>query len=215
MMASLVKSLAAVAVLSLAPLAATQAVAQTRAPTPAMPSTAQEGPKELQVSPGSWTPGDTGVTFPETVGEYERTRVVQYGTEDWSVGYNLYRGGKLASVVTVYLYSWPEAVPCDRMFEDTKAAVVNGRPGAVLADQDVVASPRGGQSRAARRARYSFTMEFGGGVQTPVHSDAYLYCKPDSRWRIKYRATWPAEIDRSDDAATILQAIGWPPAIAD
>lgn len=177
-------------------------------PLAAAPAAAQA--QELKVPPGDWHLAGVGASFPETIGEYERVSVHQYGPNDWSVGYNLYRGGKLVSVITVYLY--PESAPgapCAAEFEGVKQAIVRARAGAAKLVEDVAASPRGSREGAALHARYAFSMSFGGGAETQVHSDAYLYCRPGSRWWIKYRSTWPAATDRSAEAMGILRGIRW------
>lgn len=174
---------------------------------PAAPAAAQ--PKQLQVAPGNWTPQGTQVNFPEKIGEYERVSAYEYGPDNWSVGYQGYRGGKLEGVITVYLYARAAGTGCASEFAEVRTAIEQSRPDAAKLAEASAPSPRGTLGVQAVWARYRFDLRFDGTDQ-PVFSDAYLYCHPGSRWWIKYRATWPAGEDRSSEAAAVLRAIGWP-----
>ncbi|RYE02595.1 MAG: hypothetical protein EOP61_08050 [Sphingomonadales bacterium] len=169
---------------------------------------------EITAAPGPWSPPSVAVSFPETIGEYRRVRVTEFGPRNYGVGYVLERGGKRLNTLTVFVYTYGEARDCREEFESARTSILKANPAATLRKSGMAASPRGTPG-AALHASYAYTAKYAETQALPLTSDLYLYCKPGSQWFVKARTSWPASSDMSGEAATILRAINWPSEVTD
>lgn len=116
--------------------------------------------------------------------------------------------------MTVYVFAERFGADCAAEFTVAREAILRANPGAERLFERDSASPRGGHAGAGRLARYRFDAAYDG-VTQPLASDVYVYCRPGSRWRVKYRMTGPANLNNDADAARILAGISWPAEVAD
>jgi hypothetical protein len=165
---------------------------------------------EIAMPEGDWSAGETGAVFPARIGDYKRTQIVEYAAENWGVSYqpSASADGKFRQAVSIYLYTRGPAT-CAQEFEGTKAAIEQAREETKLFERPA-RSPLGG-SEDALIARYTFKI----GPASWVLSDAYLYCRPASKWWIKSRSTWVASEKLETGAELVLAGIGWPKDLAD
>lgn len=183
----------------------------------ATPLSAQVAPSptELPNDAGPWSPPGTGVAFPQQAGEFRRTRIVEYGSDNWSVGYDRIQDERKVGTTTVFLYVPSGGGRYSAELDGAVQALAMAYPAAVELSRATADSPEGGRPSAARHVRYRMTARFDG-ADREVLSDTYVYCHPESRWTIKYRSTWPAsQHDGGDAAPELLRAIAWPAAMAE
>ncbi|MEN3749037.1 hypothetical protein TPR58_17820 [Sphingomonas sp. HF-S3] len=174
----------------------------------ALPAAAQT---EVKDPPPTWSHRAAKVDFPQRLGAFERGRVFEYNEDgsDASVGYDLTRDGKLAAILTIYVYPANE-LGCDGTFTDAQAAITRTYKEAKLGAERRLPSPNGATPDAARQVRYTFPLALRSEQPAPVKSDLYLYCAPGDRWLVKYRATYLADLDLDTEIAAALRAIQWP-----
>lgn len=158
-------------------------------------------------------------TFPTRVGEFRRTRVVQYdgAGHDMSAGYELQRPeGRLN--VTVYIYpprrespAAERAAACRQEFEANSREIR-----AIPIYRNVRGGPEGTAPPAAgvpadlsHRATFTFTTQFDG-AERAIQSEYDLYCFVADRWLVKYRATAPAGFPVAEALATFIRTGPWP-----
>jgi hypothetical protein len=160
--------------------------------------------------PDPWVHAGTGTSFPAALAGFRRGRVVEYTEDgrDASVGYSIARGDDRLTV-TLYVYPVIEGLDCRQTFEDAKASVAKHQ-GAWLVGQRRESSPRGAGPNRAWFARYTLPAGSMAATIPESWSDVYLYCPTGGEWLVKYRATWNAEVDFSDDIAGLIRAIDWP-----
>lgn len=179
----------------------------------AAPAAAQ-GPEVLPNASGPWSPPETGVSFPERFGDFQRTRIVRYKSADWSVGYDRILDGRKVGTVTIFLYQ-PANGACSTQFEDALQALAVSYSDASEVSRTAADSPEGGRPGSARRARHRMTAPFDRAARQ-VLSDTYVYCRPGSPWTIKYRSTWPVEQEDGGSAAPeLVRGVDWPAAVAE
>lgn len=174
----------------------------------ALPAAAQT---EVKDPPPTWSHRAAKVDFPERLGAFERGRIFEYNDDgsDASVGYTLDRDGKLAAMLTIYVYPAND-LGCDGTFTDAQAAITRSYQDAKLGPERRLPSPSGATPDAARQVQYTFPFALGGGQPQPVKSELYLYCAPGDQWLVKYRLTYLAALDLDADVAAALRTIRWP-----
>lgn len=180
------------------------AVFALSATTPALAQT------EVRNPPPVWKHRVLGVPFPDRIGDFVRSSVVEYDAEgaDASVNYNLVRENGPFAKVTLYVY--PPQERCEENYEGARFAITSRYAGAALVDEGKRPSP-GGTPDAAHFSVYTFDYDVTGKGPEPVRSQLYVWCTPDSAWSVKYRATYSADVSLDEDVIALLRAIRWPP----
>jgi hypothetical protein len=158
-----------------------------------------------QTPKGDFTHPGANITFPESIGDFERVEVTQYDKsgKDMSVGYNLDSPDLIAATVYVYpgrqvrnLGGGSGAVAAakdildEEQFKGSKEAILATTPGLTLVSEDesfVIANPG---ERTGRRAIFEGQGQIAG-KPTVLRSEVGLFGFGD--WFIKYRFTYPGE----------------------
>ncbi|MBO9712556.1 hypothetical protein [Sphingomonas sp.] len=186
-------------------------VACAALPMLATPAAAQ---REVTNPPPVWSHAATATSFPETLGDFVRTTVYEYNAEgtDASVGYDLVRGGKKLASVTLYIYPPYTGGGCAAEYGAVKDGVAQSKAyqNVKLISEAPAPSPTGRTAGVADLATFTYDFGFGGGQSRPVRSEAYAFCAAHGAWIVSYRATWPSDIDVSQDVAQLFRAIDWP-----
>ena len=177
----------------------------------------------IQTPEGDFTHPAAKITFPESIGDFERVEVTQYDKsgKDVSVGYNLDSPDLITATVYVYpgrdvlnLGSDSDTVAAakdlldQKQFEGSKEAILATTPGLTLvseAESIVIANP---SEQAGRRAIFEGQGLIDGAL-TVLHTEVDLFGFGD--WFIKYRFTYPGE--SSTAPALILDfmnSLEWP-----
>jgi|GEM_PF-1996668 len=160
-----------------------------------------------------------GATFPDRVGEFRRTSVVQYDSDgqDMSGSYNLVTPeGRL--IVTVYIYPPREeaaaaerAAACRREFDANVREISS-----VKAYNDLrrdPPAPAPAVSGAAPELSHSTTFRFRTAFDRPdqeLQSSYRLYCYVGGRWLVKYRATSAEGYPAEQALEQFIRAGPWP-----
>jgi len=179
---------------------------------------------EVIKAEGTYTHTSSGMTFPPRVGDFQRGTVLRYDTEglDESVGYNLVVPfGAVASTVYVYpapplisIGSPPAVVATARAmlsqgeFEKRKKEILLSHPGARLIHEKSVSLPQGSVTYSGKMATLEFEDVLAGRRQA-LRSDLYLFCYVDGKWAIKYRFTYPRDLDVAKEIEAFMQNLRW------
>ena len=165
---------------------------------------------EIDQPSGDWTHQATGVSFPDTLGEFKRVKITEFSEDgrDSSVSYTgSDDNGTLT--FTIYLYPRIKGWNCVETFNDSAEAVAQ-YPGAQVIGLWLAPSPDGARGVAAMGARYLIP---GGAMRQDLSSalsDLYLYCPTGSEWLVKYRASWfSGSAETFPNAMQMLQEIDW------
>lgn len=174
---------------------------------------------------GAYTHADSGMTFPQVVADFRRSRVLRYDTQgsDVSVGYDLYDPPRLVEV-TVYVYpapspvvaigSPPEVVAPARAalakseFEARKREILQAHPGAILVEEKEVSLPQGGGAYSGRMATFDYEGVFAFHSQL-LRSRVYLFNYVGGKWAIKYRFAHPKKFDATKEIEAFMQNFQW------
>lgn len=135
--------------------------------------------------------------YKEKIGEFRRTDFHQYDEagDDASVGYNLFRKGRVLSfqvpwvAFTAYFYP-ARGDSLDADLEIAIRDVTFKHEEAEVGEPEDVEVTRHGKKHKGRRVRLKFTHVFGGKEQ-PLASELYLFPGAPGRL-VKYRITFPA-----------------------
>ena len=178
-------------------------------------------PKTLTAD-GTFTHDASGMKFPSSVGRFLRGEINQYDAsgKDVSAGYNLL-DRSCPTAATVYVSDGGRVVSFgssdevidktrellfDNAFEGVKAAVVEANPGAELVSEGDVELGQAGRLYAGKKATFRYEREFAG-ERRQVQSDAFLF--PYGQWHIKYRFTYPAEMNAGEEIGAFMRALRW------
>jgi hypothetical protein len=186
--------------------------------TPAIAQTNVENP------PDPYVQQQTGMSFPEHIGNFLRHQVVRYAADgsDVGIGYELDLDEQKQAYVSMFIYPAPDAAPsqragaCRELHEGMKRDIVSHEADARLESQSEVASPSPYFKPRGLRATYSGgSANFAATVQ-PVHEEALLYCFAGQKWLVSYRITWPEKYAASarPEVVKLLQALKWPETLA-
>jgi len=179
---------------------------------------------EVIEATGAYTHADSGMTFPQMVADFRRSRVLRYDTQglDVSAGYDLYDPPRLVAV-TVYVYpapslvsigSPPEVVALARArlakgeFEARKREVLQAHPGARLVEETEVSLPQGVWTYSGRMATFEYEGVFAFQGQA-LRSQVYLFNYVGGKWAIKYRFTHPKRFDATKEIEAFMQNLQW------
>jgi hypothetical protein len=195
------------------------ALAACRPPEPTSP--AQPMAVDAQ---GSYRHAPSGMTFPPTVGDFERANITQFDAagDDIGVGYNrISSTGGIAA--TVYVYPAPslvsigsppdvvasaQATLCSNEFARREKEVVGVHPGARLIEEKTAPSPGGGRQVPGEMAAFEYDDLFGG-QRRAIHSELYVFCYVGGKWSFEYRFSSFRSLDAREAIATFMAALPW------
>jgi hypothetical protein len=179
---------------------------------------------EAIVAEGAYVHEKSGMTLPLTVGDYRRTAVLRYDQQslDVSAEYDLYDGrGKIAA--TVYVYPAPSllsigsptntvasarVILTNREFEARKQEILHAHPGGKLMEDTEISIPIGGATRVGRIANFEYEHNFAGQYQM-VRSHLCMFNFVGGEWALKYRITYPKNLETTSEIDALLQGIPW------
>jgi hypothetical protein len=186
----------------------------------ALPGSAVRAQGNVVVAPEGVYVHVSEMAFPPTVGPFRRARIHQYDEagRDVSVGYE-YRtaGGRIAAMVYVYpvpgLASTNSSAPVPaavraglmkREFEARKREILSVTPDARLVAEGDAVLRQGGASYTGRKAEFMLERVFSG-KRRRLASELYIFCYVGGKWIVKYRFSYPAELDAADFIATLMR----------
>jgi hypothetical protein len=174
-------------------------------------------PQSKPISPGDIGHHDSGIVFPEAIGEFRRGKVTTHNTkeQDMSAGYDMADPRNQISI-TVYIYPGPKLTSIgspahvvyiarrrltDTHFKEIKAEIFKHHSQASLMSEHEAALQFRGQSLYGRIATFKSEELFAGRIQPIVtYAEVYAYGK----WIIKFRTTIPAASQEA--SAKFIQA---------
>lgn len=177
------------------------------APIVANPAQAQT---EVTNAADPWVHSQTGTAFPEQLGVFERTQVVNYSADgsDSGVSYITYPGDSML-VATVFLYPMPEDHSCAEMFDRTLLVLDRYEGGERLVEERRP-GPAGGDRLTAYYARYRMSAGAVTENLDAADSIAYLHCPSKGDWVVQLFITTPSENGTEAALSYLLGAIEWP-----
>ena len=173
----------------------------------AAPALAQ---RDVTDAPDPWVHAATKTPFPAKVGDFQRTRIIEYSADgrDASAAYRLDRGDQWVNV-TLYVYPAYPDMTFSQVYDDARSNIDKYR-GATLVSSALVAPPSGRGKPTAMLGHYSLPAGAMRDALPALNSDIYLYCPPSGDWLVKYRATGTLGIDFGKDVETLVRAVAWP-----
>ena len=147
---------------------------------------------------------ESGISLPESFGNFRRTRVAAFSPTDVAANY-VHRRGEHETLVTVYLFR-PGSLPEHRL-PSAIAAIGARSPQAFLWSDGPFLIGSTPELRA-----YKATFKTGIGPNTIMD---YLYVAPLGRWTVKVRATLPSTTDIADEREidAFVRALPWAAAL--
>jgi hypothetical protein len=187
-------------------------------------SQASEGAAMREMANGVIEHSASGMQFPLACGDFTRAGVRQYDKNgrDVSVAYNLL-SSVTPIVVTAYVYPSPAVhsfgSPAS-VIEDAKRTLSRGEyercknevlhvhAGAQLTSETDIAAPDVTFPARGRLTHFKFVDRFAERVQ-PLDSLLYVYCYIGGVWTIKFRITYPADVQAEPLVQRFLQELKW------
>lgn len=180
-------------------------------------------PEVIQTK-GLYTQPASGMRFPVRVGEFQRVTLLRYDLQerDVSAGYNLITP-LCAIAATVYVYPAPSSVstgsppgtiPNTRArlsqneFNTRKQEILDSHSGARLIQEKGIRLLQGAKTYSGMMATFEFEDIFGGQDKLLL-SDLYLFCYVEGDWIIKYRFTYPKNIEASKEIENFMRNLKW------
>jgi hypothetical protein len=160
------------------------------------------------------------MTFPPAVGEFRRVDVRQYDDSglDVSVGYNA--GGAADGIAaTVYVYPAPPIVSVgsptsviaaarststEQEFKTRQREIMGAHPDAKMLSEGDATLRQGSESYVRRKAAFAFEQGFAR-KQQRVGSELYVFGFVGGEWIVKYRFTYPIDLDAANRIATFMR----------
>lgn len=180
-------------------------------------------PEAIQ-SESTYTHTASGMTFPLSVGNFHRSKIIRYDVEglDMSAGYDLATVAGYLSV-TVYVYPAPSLISIgsppnviaaarNRLAEDEFAArkleIMQYRPGVILIQEREVSLRQGNAENLGKMATFEYEEDFAGQRQL-LRSHLYLFCFAGDKWTIKYRFTHSRFFDPTQEIEKFMTNLSW------
>jgi len=174
--------------------------------------------KEVYTHPAS------GMKFPVRVGGFQRVTLFRYDLQerDVSAGYNLITS-TCAIAATIYVYPTPSPVSTgappetiantrarllEAEFTTRKQEILDSHPGARLIQEENIGLPQRGKTYSGMMATFEFEGIFGG-QDNALLSNLYLFCNVDGEWIIKYRFTYPKNVNASKEIEGFMKSLKW------
>jgi hypothetical protein len=175
---------------------------------------------------GPYTQAVTGMTYPVSVGDFQRVSIIRYKSDgtDESAGYN--RSSPMSEIVaTVYMFPSPSLVSifspqsviddarnnlCNSQFHAIEHEIVGAHPDAVLKSEGAASLTQGSAVHNGYQASYTLTNpEFMGRAQVSTRSDVYEFCYAGGKWTVEYRIDYPVDYDASIPIANFMRDLTW------
>jgi hypothetical protein len=175
---------------------------------------------------GPYTQAKTGMTYPVSVGDFQRVTIIRYKDDgsDESAGYNRYTPGTEIGA-TVYVFPSPSLVSigspqnvidgarahlCDSQFLAVQNEIKGAHPDAVLVSQGDVTLTQADAAYKGHEAFYTLTnANFFGRHQVPSRSDVYVFCYAGGKWTVEYRIDYPVVHDANGAIADFMRSLTW------
>ncbi len=170
---------------------------------------------------GTVTHAASGMTFPMSVGDFRRNKVIRYDAESLNVSAGYVLGTVTEAVLaTVYVYPAPWLVSggspanvvadCDQLpqgaFEAEKRAVMNYRPGVILIQESDASLLQNKALHSGKMATLDFEEVFAGHRQL-VRSHLYVFCC--GKWVVKYRFTHSLLFNAKKEIDEFMRNLSW------
>lgn len=166
----------------------------------------------------------SGMRFPIRVGEFQRVTLLRYDFQerDVSAGYNLITP-LCAIAATLYVYPAPSSVSTgsppgtipntqarllQNEFQTRKREISDSHPGARLIQEKEIRLLQGVKLYSGMVATFEFEDVFGGQTEV-LSSDLYLFCYGQGEWIIKYRFTYPKNVNASKEIEDFMRNLKW------
>lgn len=199
--------------------------------SPSTANSAQFKPKEISVS-GPYRHKYWGLSFPETVGPFTRSNVLQFDAESADVGAN-YQTPDGKTFATVYLYpivgpiaSIPSDYSvtktesdrkCAEFFDGAKDLALRQYQNSIVREEGPFSLPSrpdyaghrlvfDADHRIAAPGYPSALKESDG----PLTSELYLFCQAGTYWHLKYRFTYPQGVAAGVMVTELLNGVPAP-----
>jgi hypothetical protein len=175
---------------------------------------------------GPYTQAKTGMTYPVSVGDFQRVTITRYKEDgsDESAGYNRYTPGTEISA-TAYVFPSPSLVSfgspqsvidsprahlCDSQFLAIQNEIKGAHPDAALVSQGNTTLTQGAATYSGHEAFYTLTnANFFGRHQVPSRSDVYVFCYAGGKWTVEYRIDYPVVHDASGAITDFMRDLTW------
>ena len=177
-------------------------------------STYQQQTQRINIT-GTYRHPASGMEFPPSVGEFNRTSLVRYEQAGRSVNarYEIDSGvSKL--VAAVYVYPAPAvsgSMRAERCASQLDAAAQDlGRThvGLHRTGDDDVALDQQGTAHQGRRARFDYEEKLS--LDTlPATAQIYLFCRANDAWQVEYRFTYPRELNAAPILDDFMRQLSW------
>jgi hypothetical protein len=168
------------------------------------------------LSEEAYVHGPARAVFPVQVGEFRRSKLLQYDREgkNVSASYNLTTpAGRL--LITVYIYPAAAAAAaerpllCGEEFASANAAISSQHGNAAPVERGAALPAEGVDRSLGHRSVYRFASPFDERVQE-IRSEAHLYCYVGGDWLVKYRVSAPAAVETGGQVEAFIRAGPWP-----
>jgi hypothetical protein len=168
---------------------------------------------------GDWVHPASGMTFPASIGAFERTKIHRYDARGLDVSAGYYLGSAEGGVLlTAYVYpaapvgaggnlAARRAAACREEFELRRQQVFDVYDGVQVVHRGD-APPKAGATAAGFMGTFEYYEEFFGSRQL-LHSELYIYCYVADDWLVKYRITHPKAFDAARHIADFLGGLPW------
>lgn len=181
---------------------------------------------EVMHPSGPYTQAATGMTYPESVGQFRRVNIIRYKPDgsDESAGYNDPTPMREINM-TVYVFpslpilsiGSPRSVVedtrrqlCQSQYEKIQQEIKGAHPDAVLMEKKDASLTQAGIAYAGHFASFDLTnAKFFGRSDVPSRSEAFLYCYVGGKWSVEYRVDYPRDFDAADPIAKFMNDLVW------
>jgi hypothetical protein len=175
---------------------------------------------------GAYTHPGMKMVFPENVGQFLRSEIMQYDARqrDVGIGYTCTNAHSRLVAMTVYVYPAPaydtgkgatvnvpdaQALMFRAHMDDAAKAILDRHKDARVVTNEVFVLTQGAEKHAGQRLTCELKFAFG-----PARADAIsqLYLFQHRNWLVKYRVTYPkaARAAAEADIGDFLQQLTWP-----
>ena len=188
----------------------------------AAPASAQMVPLTVQ---GPYLQPASGMTYPESAGEFRRVSVMQYKPDGSDISAGYLRAQPGAEIVAT-AYSFPTPPPatdtglsadqakarmCGAVAGSVVKSIQTSYPTAALTRTNLTTLDQMGGTQNGYHAVLNMTVpKFMGRDQEAVKSEAFVFCNAGGKWTMEYRFTYPATTPDSGPAiAKFMDDLKW------
>ncbi len=179
-------------------------------------SAPQQGQSQFIKVAGPYRHAPSGMEFPTSVGEFERTAILQHDKAGLSVSARYEIDGATSKIVaTVFVY--PERSARRPRAPSCASGSSTARPTMSSASIAAPARPRtdetssldqGGVGHHGRHMAFLYE-EPAAGEGLPRAAQLYLFCNASDRWQMKYVVTYPRELAAAPIIDDFMRRLSW------